>query len=69
VTRVYKFIDASGREIHTVEDPDNKLPIPTTRQVIFIGTDRMQVESIETFGDGEACTVYFVRVRTTTGPN
>ena len=69
MARVYKFIDDSGHEIHMVKDPDNKLPIPANRQVIFIGNDRMEVESVKTFGDTEGCTMYFVRVRTSAGPN
>jgi hypothetical protein len=69
MARVYKFINVSGREIHTVEDPDNKLPIPANGQVIFLGNDRMEVESVKTFGDAEVCTIYFVQVRTAAGPN
>ena len=69
MARVYKFIDISGREMHTIKDPDDKLPIPANRQVIFIGNDRMEVESVKTFGDSEVCAMYSVRVRTTAGPN
>jgi hypothetical protein len=69
VARVFKFIDVSGCEIHTVEDPDDKLPIPTSKQVISIGSSRMQVESVTTLGDSEAFSVYFVRVRTSVGTN
>ena len=69
MARVYKFIDDSGHEIHMVKDPENKLPIPANRQIIFIGNDRMVVESVKTFGNTEVCTMYFVRVRTTAGPN
>jgi hypothetical protein len=69
MARVYKFIDVSGHEIHMVKDPNDKLPIPANRQVILIGNDRMEVESVKTFGDGEVCTMYFVRVRTAAGPN
>jgi len=69
MTRIYKFIDASGREIRRVEDPEDKLPIPTNKQVIFLGTDRMHVESVETLRDTEVCTVYFVRVRTAARAN
>jgi len=69
MARVYKFIDDSGHEIHMVKDPENKLPIPANRQIIFIGDDRMEVESVKTFGDGDACAMYFVRVRIAAGPN
>ena len=69
MARVFKFIDVSGCEIHTVQDPDDKLPIPTSKQVISIGSSRMQVESVTTLGDSEAFSVYFVRVRTSVGTN
>jgi hypothetical protein len=64
VARVFKFIDVSGCEIHTIEDPDDKLPVPTSKQVISIGSSRIQVESVTTLADSEAFSVYFVRVRT-----
>ncbi len=64
MARVFKFIDVSGCEIHTIEDPDDKLPVPTSKQVISIGSSRIQVESVTTLGDSEAFSVYFVRVRT-----
>ena len=69
MARVFKFIDVSGCEIHTVEDPDDKLPIPTSKQVISIGSSRMQVESVTTLGNSEAFSVYFVQVRTSAGTN
>jgi hypothetical protein len=69
VARVFKFIDVSGCEIHTVEDPDDKLPIPTSKQVISIGSSRMQVESVTTLGNSEAFNVYFVQVRTSVETN
>jgi len=69
VARVFKFIDVSGCEIHTIDDPDEKLPVPACKQVISIGSSRMQVESVTTFGDGEVCAVYFVRVQTSAGTN
>jgi len=69
MARVYKFIDILGHEIHMVKDPDDKLPIPANSQVIFIGNERMEVESVKTFGDTEVCTMYFVLVRTAAGPN
>jgi len=69
VARVFKFIDVSGCEIHTIEDPDDKLPVPTSKQVISIGSSRIQVESVTMLGDSEAFSVYFVRVRTSMGTN
>jgi hypothetical protein len=69
VARVFKFIDVSGCEIHTIEDPDDKLPVPTSKLVISIGSSRMQVESVTMLGNSETCSVYFVRVRTFAGTN
>jgi hypothetical protein len=69
VARVFKFIDVSGCEIHTIEDPDDKLPVPTSKQIISIGYSRMQVESVTTLGASEASSVYFVRVQTSVGTN
>jgi len=69
VARVYKFIDLSGCEIHTIEDPDDRLPIPENKQVVSIGSSRMQVESVATFGDTAVYAMCFVRVRTTAGTN
>jgi len=69
VARVFKFIDVSGCEIHTVQDPDDKLPVPTSKQVISIGSSRMQVESVTTLGNSEAFSVYFVQVRISVGTN
>jgi len=64
VGRVYKFIDALGCEIHTIEDPDDKLPIPAEKQVISIGPSTMRVESVAQSGDTGVCAVYFVKVQT-----
>jgi len=69
VARVFKFIDVSGCELHTIEDPDDKLPVPTSNQVISIGSSRMQVESVTTLGNAKTCSVYLVRVRTSAGTN
>ena len=69
MARVFKFIDVSGCEIHTIEDPDDELPVPTSKQVISIGSSRIQVESVTTLGNSEACSVYFVQVRTCAGTN
>jgi hypothetical protein len=69
VARVFKFIDVSGCEIHTIEDPDDELPVPTGKQVISIGSSRMQVESVTALGNSETSSVYFVRVHTSAGTN
>ena len=69
MARVFQFIDVSGCEIHTIKDPDDKLPVPTSKQIISIGSSRMQVESVTTVGNSETFSVYFVRVRTSAGTN
>ena len=69
MARVFKFIDVSGCEVHTIDDPDDKLPVPTNKQVISIGSSRMQVESVTTLGNSETSSVYFVQVRTSAGTN
>jgi len=61
VARVFKFIDILGCELHTINDPEDKLPIPAIRQVISIGPSRMRVESVTLSSINP--TVYTVRVR------
>jgi hypothetical protein len=64
VARVFMFIDISGCELHTIEDPDDKLPIPMNKQEISIGSSKMLVESVAALGTPGMCTVYSVRVQT-----
>lgn len=62
--RVFRFLDMLGSEIHTIDDPENQLPVPGIRQVISIGFSRMQVESVvPKRTDSSGPTVYDVRVR------
>ena len=70
MARVFKFIDVSGCEIHTIEDPDDKLPVPANKQVISIGRSSMRVESV-TLNPTASSTpsVYKVRVRTVPAAN
>ena len=63
MARVFRFVDASGRELHTINDPQEKLPVPETSQVISIGRSRMQVESV-TLTTSNTGSVYYVRVWT-----
>ena len=44
--RVFRFVDILGCEIHTIDDPEDKLPVPAIGQVITIGSSRMRVESV-----------------------
>jgi len=68
VARVYRFIDISGSEIHTIEDPEDQLPIPVNRQRISIGSSAVCVESVTTLDDPGICTVYLVRVEIASEP-
>ena len=69
MARVFKFIDVLGCEVHTIDDPDDKLPVPTSKQAISIGSSRMQVESVTTLGDAQSYNIYLVRVRTAAETN
>ena len=62
--RVFRFVDIVGGEIHTINDPEDKLPIPRARQVITIGSSRMVVQSVSfERSDPSAAHVYSVIVR------
>ena len=56
--------DIFGYELHTINDRQDKLPIPLSRQEISIGTSRMQVESVLS-DRSQIPSVFYVRVRTT----
>jgi len=64
LARVFKFVDIFGYELHTIDDPQDKLPIPSNSQEISIGTSRMQVESVLS-DRSQMPSVFYVRVRTT----
>lgn len=63
MARVFKFLDVLGWELHTIDDPEDRLPIPQIGQVISIGLSRMQIESV-TLNHTASTTrgVYSVRV-------
>ena len=61
MARLYKFIDILGCELYTINDPENKLPIPLINQVISIGSTKMRVESVTP--NLAKPTVYSIRVR------
>jgi hypothetical protein len=64
VPRVFRFVDILERELHTIDDPEDRLPIPQTTQVISIGLSRMRVESVTLRPTvSSAPSVYDVRVR------
>ena len=62
--RIFRFVDILECELHTISDPEDKLPVPQTKQVISIGLSRMWVESVTLKpSDSSAPSVYDVRVR------
>jgi hypothetical protein len=64
MARIFSFVDILGSELHRINDPENKLPIPEIRQVISIGQSRMRVESVTLERNASsASSVYCVRVR------
>jgi len=64
MARIFRFVDILGSELHRINDPENKLPIPEIRQVISIGQSRMRVESVTLERNAlSASSVYYVRVR------
>ena len=64
MARIFRFLDSLGHELHTINDPENKLPIPRTMQEISIGPSGMLVESVSLTGtDSSSAYVYSIRVR------
>jgi len=63
--RVFRFVDLLGCELHTINDPEDKLPVPQTRQIISIGLSTMLVQcvSVERAGSSGRPSVYIVSVR------
>ena len=69
MARVFKFVDILGSELHTITDPEDKLPIPANTQEVSIGPITMQVESVRSVGSStnpRIPTVYYVSVRVQT---
>src|SRR6516225_500755 len=61
VAHIFQFVDILGCDLHTINDPEDQLPIPATLQIITIGPSRMRVESVTLSSINP--TVYTVRVR------
>ena len=59
MARIFRFVDCLGRELYSINDPEEKLPVPAIQQVVSIGADNMRVELVTR----EATNVYRVRVR------
>ena len=68
MARIFRFVDILGCELHTVNDPEDKLPIPQIRQVVSIGLSRMRVESVTLNPSvSNIPYTYLIRVRTVPG--
>ena len=64
MVRIFRFIDILGCELHTINDPEDKLPIPKIGHVISIGDSRMRVLSLTLDSTASSTSpVYKVRVR------
>lgn len=64
MARVFRFVDTLGCELHTIDDPEDKLPIPQTGQVISIELSAMLVQSVLPERTGSSApSAYIVRVR------
>ena len=62
MARVFRFVDRLGTELHIIKDPQDKLPIPRTEQLISIGQTQMLVESV-VLTQSSTPTVYDIYVR------
>jgi len=62
MARILKFLDSSGQELHHINDPEDRLPIPVIGQVVSIGSSKMWVETVTTQRDA-GVPVHFVLVR------
>ena len=70
MARVLMFVNILGFELHKINDPEDRLPIPEIRQVISIGRSRMRVESVTLQrSNSNTPSVYHVRVRTAPAAN
>jgi hypothetical protein len=63
MARVFTFVDTNGVEVHSINDPEDKLPIPVATQVVSIGLSQMWVESVTPQHSVDSPSVYRVRVR------
>ena len=61
MARVFKFVDLTGSVLHTIDDPEEQLPIPANGQEISIGPISMLVVSVMLSSTSPQ--TYYVRVR------
>ena len=65
MARIFRFVDSLGCELHTINDPEDRLPVPEISQVISIGCNAMLVESVTLHNAASSTpSVYSVRVWT-----
>jgi hypothetical protein len=62
MARIFTFVDTNGVEVCSINDPDDKLPIPVATQVVSIGRNKMWVESVTPQDTVDSPNVYRVRV-------
>jgi len=62
VAGVFKFVDLTGCVLHTIDDPEDQLPIPAYGQEVSIGPIEMLVVSVMLSSISPQ--TYCVRVRT-----
>jgi len=62
VARIFEFVDMSGCVLHTINDPEDPLPIPAFGQEVTIGSGGMWVESVRLSSTSPQ--IYHLRVRT-----
>jgi len=62
MARIFTFVDTEGVEVHSISDPEDKLPIPEATQVVSIGRRKMWVESVTPHHTVHSTSVYRVRV-------
>ena len=62
MAQILKFLDLSGKELHHINDPEERLPIPVCGQVVAIGSSKMWIESVTTLRE-EGTRIHFVQVR------
>ena len=62
MARLFKFVDMSGCVLHSINDPEDQLPIPANGQEVSIGPIRMWVISVMLSSISPQ--TYCVRVRT-----
>ena len=64
MARVFRFVEISGSELHTITDSEHQLPVPQIGQVLSIGDTKMRVAAVTLqHANSSAVTVYSVRVR------